>query len=86
MDTSTLRRTSGSPIPWKSPQVALILIADSVVTSTNTVTEKREFLQRATDNDTLLIAWPGEFKQDVFVIDDRAEAWARLQAHAGVRS
>jgi hypothetical protein len=76
-DASALRKTSDVDIsiPWKARDVTLIrLERDGRVTQAGTVTEKRAALQDASPEDCLLLAWPGSYRQDIFLIDDRATA------------
>jgi hypothetical protein len=64
-----LRLASRAPVPWESRTVALTRIArDGTVTATNTLTGKRAML--AEPGGLILAAWPGQYSQDVFVVDD----------------
>lgn len=71
-DARSLRRTSAAEsFPWLSRLVTLIHIDQSgVVSQAKTDAEKRAVLGGAGDRDLLLAAWPGEWSQDVFVVDD----------------
>jgi hypothetical protein len=40
------------------------------VTTARTLTGKRELLGAAAPSDFVLAAWPGEYRQDVFLVDD----------------
>jgi hypothetical protein len=77
-DTSQLRRTSDSAdsFPWRARDVTVIHVAASsgLVTQAQGITEKRAVLDAAAEEDLLLVAWPGQWRQDVFVIDDRETA------------
>jgi hypothetical protein len=76
-DASSLRKTSavGDGIPWKGRDVTLIwLRCDGRISQAGTVTEKREALNAAEREDCLLLAWPGRYRQDIFLVDDRAAA------------
>lgn len=69
------RLASRAPVPWKSPQVALIRVArGGEATTARTLTGKRELLSAAMPSDLLLAAWPGQYRQDVFLVDDRKAA------------
>ena len=69
------RLASRAPVPWKSPQVALIRVArGGEVTTARTLTGKRELLSAAMPSDLVLAAWPGQYRQDVFLVDDRKAA------------
>lgn len=74
-DTRHLRRTSDSAdiFPWRARDVTFIHVAASsgLVTQAQGITEKRAMLDAATEDDLLLVAWPGQWRQDIFVIDDR---------------
>jgi len=77
-DTGVLRRASEASVPWKGPRVAMICVSGKSVRADHTVTGKREMLKIATARDLLLVAWPGEWRQDIFVIDDREAALTLL--------
>lgn len=72
-DTGVLRRTSEAPVPWKSPRVARFACR-AKVSAQITRLRVSEMLKIATARDLLLVAWPGEWRQDIFVIDDREAA------------
>ncbi len=83
-DTSLLRRASGvDGFPWRWGLLTLIrLSADGAVTQAKRITEKRELLEAASPNDCVLAAWPGEYSQDIFVVDDLPAALAGLDPPA----
>jgi len=55
--------------------VTLVRVAaDGVVTQAKSDAEKRAMLGAADDRDLLLAAWPGEWSQDIFVVDDLKSA------------
>ncbi len=56
----------------------MICVSGKSVRADHTVTGKPEMLKIATAHDLLLVAWPGEWRQDVFVIDDREAALTLL--------
>jgi hypothetical protein len=63
--------SSAGSFPWLARLVTLIQVtADGVVTQAKGDAEKRTMLGGADDRDLLLAAWPGEWSQDVFVVDD----------------
>jgi hypothetical protein len=72
-----LRLASRAPIPWRSSTVALTRIArDGTVTFTNTITAKRAMLA---DTAAMIPAsWPGQYSQDIFVVDDPKAALEEL--------
>ena len=81
-DTSSLRLTSasGEIFPWRANDVTLIRVAsDGAVTQAQTIGEKQTMLDTAYDDDLLLAAWPGRWRQDIFVIDDRKAARQGLE-------
>lgn len=67
-----LRRTSeNEPFPWLLKLVTLVEVArDGSVQQAKTEGEKRALLGAARDGDLVLAAWPGEWSQDIFVVDD----------------
>lgn len=68
------RLASTAPIPWKDANVALVWISsDGAARTTHTLTGKRAMLTDAGIADLLLAAWPGSRRQDVFIINNRAE-------------
>lgn len=52
--------------------------AEGVVTQAQRIQEKREMLDSADPDDCLLAAWPGQYRQDIFVVDDRQAALVGL--------
>ncbi|WP_436501753.1 hypothetical protein [Actinokineospora sp. HUAS TT18] len=75
-DASTAAR-----LPWDGRVVTLICVgADGVVSQAKTVPEKRNLLDMAGSKDLVLVAWPGQWSQDVYVVDDRKAARAALDA------
>ncbi|WP_199746699.1 MULTISPECIES: hypothetical protein [unclassified Amycolatopsis] len=71
-----LRPTSSAEsLPWLARTVTLLRVgADGVVTQAKTDADKRAMLGAAEDRDLLVVAWPGEWSQDLFVVDDLAAA------------
>jgi hypothetical protein len=71
-DGKALRTTSGiTSFPWLVKLVTLIRVtADGVVTQAKSDAEKRAMLGKADERDLVLAAWPGEWSQDVFIVDD----------------
>ena len=84
-DASSLRRTSGAEhVPWRARDVTLIWIrSEGRITQAQGITSKREALQDAAPGDCLLLAWPGQYRQDIFLIDDRRAALAGLEPPGG---
>lgn len=73
-DASTATR-----LPWQARTVTLVCVgADGVVAQAKTVPEKRDLLDMAGRRDLVLVAWPGQWSQDVHVVDDRKAARAAL--------
>lgn len=66
------KETAADIVPWKARDLALILVAaDGSVEWTNTVEEKRQLLTKAAESQepcTVLVAWPGQYRQDIFVV------------------
>lgn len=84
-DANALRRTSEADcVPWRARDVTLIWIReDGRIAQGQGITEKREALREANPEDCLLLAWPGQYRQDVFLIDDRGSALSGLEPHSG---
>jgi hypothetical protein len=82
-DTSSLRRTSDADdvFPWRARDVPFILVTVSgLVRQAQGINDKRAMLEEAKEEDCLLAAWPGQWRQDIFVIDDRGAAIRGLGA------
>jgi hypothetical protein len=80
-DASTLRRTSSADhVPWRGGDVTLIWITQrGSITQAQRIEEKRTVLRDAAPGDCLLLAWPGQWRQDIFLIDDRTAALLGLE-------
>jgi hypothetical protein len=66
-----LRLASQAPVPWKSANVAMIrMTRGRQITTAHTITGKRQILRATVPGDMLLACWPGQYRQDVFVVDD----------------
>ncbi|MEU4245848.1 hypothetical protein AB0F15_00365 [Amycolatopsis sp. NPDC026612] len=67
-----LRTTSSAEsLPWLAGTVTLLRIgADGLVTQAKTDAAKRAMLGAAEESDLLIVAWPGEWSQDLVVVDD----------------
>ncbi|MGH3857992.1 hypothetical protein [Actinokineospora sp.] len=78
--TLGLRAASTSTrLPWQARTVTLICVgADGVVAQAKTVPEKRDLLDMARRTDLVLVAWPGQWSQDIYLVDDREAARAAL--------
>jgi hypothetical protein len=77
-DTAALRRTGEQE--WRASTVTFIWIdVNGRITQAQGIGDKRRFLREAGDDDCLLLAWPGQHRQDIFVIDDRDAALAGLE-------
>ncbi len=77
LDASTLRRAGDQEwFPYGSKKVPFILITAGTVTQAKSPGDKRGFCAKALADPgaVLLAAWPGEWSQDVFLIDDPAAA------------
>jgi hypothetical protein len=72
----------GKPIPWADSKVALILVTkDGHNTATHTRMGKRQVLSSAAADDVVLAAWPGERRQEIFLVT----TGARRTASAALR-
>jgi hypothetical protein len=70
-----LKLASVVSVPWESPRVSLIAItADGGINAAYSLDGKRRLLAQAGDDGMLLVAWPGDRRQDVFIVDDRQAA------------
>jgi hypothetical protein len=81
MDVSALRKASEQKqFPYLAGTVTFIRIsvADNVIQQAKTKTQKRAMVEAAKEDDILLAAWPGQWSQDIFILDDRAEALQNL--------
>lgn len=70
MKTEGMRKASEAPIPWKSPLVVLLHIGADTVTAASSIGGKRSLLREAAPGDLILAAWPGDYRQDTFVVDN----------------
>lgn len=84
--TVGLRKVSDVPglIPWKSPLVALIRLRTDgdacEIAHARTVGEKRSMVDSLQPSDCVVVAWPGQYSQDLFLLDDSDELRATLSA------
>ena len=81
MDVSTLRKASQQEhFPYLANTVTFIRVSvtDHVIQQAKTKVQKRARVASAKESDILLAAWPGQWSQDIFVLDDRAEALRHL--------
>jgi hypothetical protein len=84
--TVGLRRVSDVPglIPWKSPLVGLIRVRAAgdacEIAHARTVGEKRSMVAGLLPSDCVVVAWPGQHSQDMFLLDDSDELRATLSA------
>jgi hypothetical protein len=71
-DTSGLRNASSvSRLPWRGRSVTPLCVdAHGVVQQAKTDSEKRHLLDLATSRDLVLVAWPGQWSQQIYVVDD----------------
>jgi hypothetical protein len=80
-DTSSLRNASGAGrLPWLGRSVTLLRVdSTGVVRQAKTDSEKRALLESATSKDLVLVAWPGQWSQDIYVVDDLRAARAAVR-------
>jgi len=75
-----LRLASLAPVPWDSRNVAMLHLTHAGgISVTHTVTGKRQMLKDAAPDDMVLVAWPGNWRQDMFIVDNRKAALLALQ-------
>jgi hypothetical protein len=68
--------------PWRSDRVTFIAIGPrGPLTSASRRREKEALLR---SQYTILVAWPGEWRQDIFLLDDEAKRRALKTIAAGV--
>jgi len=74
-----LRLASTAPVPWANQNVVIIHITHSgMIQVSHTKTGKRRTLERAAPDDMLLVAWPGNRRQDIFIVNNRTAALGAL--------
>jgi len=80
-DTSHLRSaSSASRLPWLGRSVTLLCVDSTrLVHQAKTDSEKRALLASATSKDLVLVAWPGQWSQDIYVVDDLRAARAAVR-------
>jgi hypothetical protein len=67
-----LRLASTAPIPWDSPRVALIRITKAgEIHAAHSWNGKLQLMEAAAASDVLLVTWPGKYRQDTFIVDNR---------------
>ena len=80
-NTSNLRSVSGAArLPWLGRSVTLLCVdTTGVVYQAKTDSEKRSLLASATSKDLVLVGWPGQWSQDIYVVDDLRAARAAVR-------
>ncbi len=81
MDVSTLRKASEQEhFPYIAGNVTFIRVSvtENVIQQAKTKAQKRAMVASAKENDILLATWPGQWSQDIFVLDNRIEALQNL--------
>ena len=83
MIVANLRKTSANPgFPWDSKRSPLIKIdlEKETIEQAKSKWEKVDMLRSAVGNDKVIIlaAWPGEWSQDIFLVDDIDQALLEL--------
>lgn len=83
-DTSGLRSASSAArLPWLGRSVTLLRVdSTGVVAQAKTDSEKRALLESATRKDLVLIAWPGQWSQEIYVVDDLRAARVAVQVRS----
>ena len=76
-----LRRASDQErMPWSMKTVTFLRITpDLEVMQAKKPGEKLAMLEAAGPEDLVLVAWPGKWSQDIFVMDDRERARKALR-------
>jgi hypothetical protein len=80
-DASALRRASAiGRLDWLASSVVLIHIsAAGVVTQAGTPPQKRRLLDDAVMRDLVLVAWRGQWGQEILFVDDLRHARAAVK-------
>jgi hypothetical protein len=75
-DASALRPASAiRKLPWLASTVALVHInVTGVVAQATTPPQKRRLLDDATTRDLVLVAWRGQWGQEILLVDDLRQA------------
>ena len=72
--TLNLRKASEAPFPYGWPGIVMYAVIESdgrLAQAPRTRSDFRDVVQRAIDGEVQLIAaWPGEYRTDLFEIDD----------------
>jgi hypothetical protein len=72
-DGSALRQASENPLPFRHREVTLVRLgADGCIEQAYAVADKQELLRDLGPDDGLLAAWTGQYRTDVFLVDDVA--------------
>jgi hypothetical protein len=79
-DGSALRQASDAPaLPYKARHVTLIrLEPGGRISQAQSVGDKRAMLAGARHDDCFLVAWTGQYRTDVFYVDDRSTIYAAI--------
>jgi hypothetical protein len=82
---SGLRKASevkDATFPFKSPLVVFLRVrggaTEGEITAAYRVTDKRALLDGLKEGDLLLAGWPGQYRQEAFLVDDWEAARAAL--------
>jgi hypothetical protein len=68
-------------LPWLGRSVTLLRVdATGVVEQAKSDSEKRALLASSTGKDLVLVAWPGQWSQEIYVVDDLRAARAAVRA------
>jgi hypothetical protein len=68
-------------LPWLGRSVTLLRVdSTGVVHQAKTDSEKPALLETPTHKDLVLIAWPGQWSQEVYVVDDLRAARVAVRA------
>jgi hypothetical protein len=70
-DGSALRQASQNPRPFRQREVTLVRLgADHRIEQAYTLADKRDLVRALAPGDGLLAAWTGNYRTDVFWVDD----------------
>jgi len=72
--------SSAARLPWLGRSVTLLRVdGTGIVEQAKSDSEKRALLATATSKDLVLVAWPSQWSQDIYVVDDLRAARAAVR-------
>ncbi len=72
--------SSAARLPWLGRSVTLLRVdGTGIVEQAKSDSEKRALLATSTSKDLVLVAWPSQWSQDIYVVDDLRAARAAVR-------